>query len=209
MYFPKAVGRTLNHLAKDEYQSTIPSLLTTLKAVEVANISSSTGYGKWNAQGIGEFTSWQEFILSVGVLVDSGDLFKNSFLEEDVWKTIFAPMKLLSDKCPTERYLVHGDFGADNIVAENGVVTGVLDWGESLYGDFLLDLAWLSFWSHHNDPHQMAEQEYRSMNLPNFEERLLCYKLRIGLSSISFYAFSNQREKYESVKIRTLQLLKT
>lgn len=204
----KAIGKTLNHLTPEEYQSTTPSLLTTLKSIKATDIGETTGYGKWNSQGVGEFTSWQEFILAVGIHVDSGELFRKSFLEEDVWKTIFGPMRTLSEKCPTERCLVHGDFGADNIVTENGMVTGVLDWSESLYGDFLFDVVWLSFWSHHNDPNQIAEQEYRSMGLPNFEERLLCYKLRIGLSSLSFYAFSNQKEKYESVKAKTLQLLK-
>lgn len=77
----KATGKTLNLLTLDEYQSTIPSLLTALKAIEATNISQSTGYGKWNGQGVGEFTSWQNFILSVGIHVDSGELFRKSFLE--------------------------------------------------------------------------------------------------------------------------------
>lgn len=116
-------------------------------------------------------------------------------------------MEELAGSCPEERYLVHGDYGNNNATAENGKVTGVFDWADSLYGDFVYDIAWMAFWLKNADKRQVLENYYAQRNIPNFAERLLCYKLRIGIGSMSFYAFSKQEEKYELIKQRTLDLI--
>jgi aminoglycoside phosphotransferase (APT) family kinase protein len=34
-----------------------------------------------------------------------------------------------------------------NVLVADGMLTAVLDWSCSAYGDFLYDVAWLGFWS--------------------------------------------------------------
>jgi hygromycin-B 4-O-kinase len=204
----KAEGKTVNNLSEDEYQKVLPEMLSILDSVHAVDIRDTSGYGKWDFEhGIGEFDSWKESILSVNMYVKDGVLFEKSFLEKDIWDRVYAKIEQLVDSCPEDRYLIHGDYGSDNVVSDGEKVTGVLDWAASRYGDFLYDVAWLSFWGVKNDPQKKVENIYRNKNIPNFEERLLCYKLRIGLGSLSFYAYSNQKDKYDLIKQRVLDLL--
>ena len=204
----KAEGVTVNNFSESEYQKILPEMLSILDAIHETDILDTSGYGNWNSiDGIGGFDSWREFILSVDMHVKDGNLFKNSFLEKDMWNTVYSEIERLIEFCPEERYLVHSDYGGDNLVSDGEKITGVLDWASSRYGDFLYDVAWLSFWAVKNDPQKVAENIYRNKEIPNFEERLLCYKLRMGLNSLSFYAYSNQKEKYDTIKERTLALL--
>lgn len=202
-----AHGATINKLPDDEYQKTLPDLLRILDAVHDTDIRDTSGYGKWDSDGIAPLDSWKEFVLSVGEHVQKDDLFKNSFLEKDVWEKLFGQMEKLVESCPEDRYLVHGDYGNNNATAENGKVAGIFDWAEALYGDFVYDIAWLAFWQKDVGKRQALEDYYAKRGIPNFAERLLCYKLRIGLGSISFYAYSKQEEKYERIKERTLNLM--
>ncbi len=205
----KAEGKTVNNFSEIEYQAIVPDLLSVLDSIHATDIRDKSGYGKLDIRGIGKFDSWKDFVLSVGKYAYRDNLFETSFLEKEVWEKIFNEIKRLSEYCTEDRSLVHGDYGSDNVVADNNKITGVLDWEESMYGDFLYDIAWLSFWSRKNDPQKKVENFYRAKKIPNFEERLLCYKLRIGLGSLSFYAFSGQEDKYKSTKERTLSLLST
>jgi hypothetical protein len=45
-------------------------------------------------------------------------------------------------------------------------------------------------------------------DVPHFDERITCYKLLIGLSSLGFYARSRQAEKYEFAKQVTARIHK-
>ena len=53
----------------------------------------------------------------------------------------------LVDACPEQRFLVHGDLLNYNVLVSTCAVSAVIDWGCSLYGDFLYDVAWLAFWA--------------------------------------------------------------
>jgi hygromycin-B 4-O-kinase len=45
------------------------------------------------------------------------------------------------------RSLLHCDLINRNVLVDGDRITGVVDWGCSLYGDHLYDLAWFDFWS--------------------------------------------------------------
>lgn len=203
----KAKGATINNLCDEEYHKTFPNLLNILDAIHCTDINNSSGYGRWSNDGIAPYNSWKEFIFSVQRWVQNKDVFTNSFLEKDVWEIIFKKMAKLAELCPEERYLVHGDYGNNNVTAEDGKVTGVFDWADSLYGDFVYDIAWMTFWLKSKEKQQSLEKYYEERNIKNFAERLFCYKLRIALGSMSFYSFSKQKEKYDLVKELILRLL--
>ena len=210
----KVEGVTINKLPETEIDKINPNLIKILDKIHSIDISNKTGYGKWEA-GIGNANnhSWKEAILEVDKYVKNQDnkptLFETSFLEKDVWDKLYASLLNLIKYCPEERYLIHADFGSDNILCKDDKITGVIDWESSMYGDFMYDLAWLSFWSKGCDYEKLFREHYKSIdkNILNFEERILCYKLFIGLGSLSFYAYSGQKKKYESSKEKLLKLV--
>ncbi len=195
----RAHGATINMLSNEEYQKTLPDLLKILDGIHSTDIRHSSGYGKWEPNGTAPFETWKDFILAVGEHVNAQDMFNTSFLEKEVWEKVFAQMKQLAELCLEERYLVHGDYGNNNATAQDGKVTGIFDWGGSSYGDFVYDIAWMTFWQKNVEKREAIKQYYAKRDIQNFKERLLCYELRIGLGSMSFFAFSNQKEKYEVV----------
>ncbi len=203
----KAEGKIIDNLTEEEYQETFPDLLRVMDAIHAVGVKESFGYGKWSPDGTAKFGSWKEFILMVNEFPDKEHLFETSFLEKDMWENIAGHIKKLSVFCPEERFLVHGDYGHNNATSDGKKITGIFDWDGSMYGDFVYDVAWLSFWLTKPERIMGIESHYAKMHLPHYAERLLCYKLRIGLSSLSFYAYSNQKNKYDSIKQRTLDLI--
>jgi hygromycin-B 4-O-kinase len=101
--------------------------------------------------------------------------------------------------CPEDRHLVHGDFGFDNVLVEDGHVTGVIDWQNARFGDGLYDVAWLDFWP---DPPLGIAGEFiawkaaQGQPLPYAEERIRCYQAMIAVDALRFFAHANQPDAY-------------
>jgi hygromycin-B 4-O-kinase len=80
----------------------------------------------------------------------------------------------------------------------------VLDWGSSIYGDSLYDIAKFVFytpWYNHwrsIDFAAEARAHYAAIGLdaPYFDERIRCYCLRIGIADMAYSAF---RERWDEV----------
>ena len=200
-----SLGVIIKNLPDAQLLLVLPEMISILDTIHSTDISSQAGFGKWNTNGVGEFASWKYFLLNVGMYIESGKLFETTFLEREVWMKIYTEMEILTAFCPEGRYLVHGDYGSDNVISDGRRITGILDWAESIYGDFVYDVAWLSFWGYEKS--ELYEKPYQERNIPNFKERLLCYKLHIGLGSLSFFAYSQQKDKYSVVRERLLKLL--
>ena len=204
----KSEGSVLKDVTDNEYKEILPELFKILTSIHKIDVSNTSGFGSWSVKESAEADTWKEYVLSVQEYA-TDTLFNNSFLEKDVWDTYFSKIKELVSFCPEERYLLHGDYGSDNVVTNNGNITGVLDWADSKYGDFLFDIAWLNFWNPNRNPMSFFEDYYANEEpTENFTERVLCYQLLIGLGSLSFYAYSNQKEKYESSKKKLSSLIK-
>src|SRR5207247_2258152 len=58
----------------------------------------------------------------------------------------FGVMAPLVERCPELRHLIHADLLNFNVLVEDDRIGALLDWGSAMFGDFLYDLAWLSFW---------------------------------------------------------------
>lgn len=200
----KVEGGMVRNLSNEEFNNTAQSFFKTLEEVHSVDIKTTKGYGKWNTEGVSEYTSWKDMLLDVDS--HAKNMFENTFLEKDVWNQIYAKFVDLVDFCPEDRYLIHGDYSIDNVLAKNGKITGVVDWETSMYGDFLFDVAWLSFWSRGFDYEKSYLEFIKTIgkDIENFEERVLCYKLYIGLGSLSFYVYSNQQDKYDRSKEKLL-----
>jgi hygromycin-B 4-O-kinase len=204
-------GLPLDKLSPDEYTLVIPSLIETLWAIHRVDVSTGSGYGYFDATGRGGHSSWREFLASVIEEQPEGSfygkwhaLFEDTFLEREVFDTVYQHMLRLLDYCPEERHLVHADYGWGNVIAQDGQVTGVLDWANAIFGDFIFDIAWLALWSpaDHNRWQDALRQDYlrHVVTLPHYAERLLCYQYNIALDSMRFYARTHQRDSYTWIR---------
>jgi hygromycin-B 4-O-kinase len=209
----KVEGKILTSFSSEENIAFLPSFFEVLDSIHNTDISNYKGFGKWDSEGQGGKESWKEHVLGVDKYSKGSDdtpsLFETTFLEKDFWDTTYAQLTKLISYCPEEPYLVHGDYGFNNVLSDGIKITGVIDWENSMYGDFLFDVAWLSFWSKKIDYEKLYLEHsvQKGMEIENYHERILCYKVSIGLGSMSFFAYSDQKEKYDGAKKAIMDLL--
>jgi hygromycin-B 4-O-kinase len=172
-------GRTL----QDTEASLLPRLVgptaDALGKIHRADLSGTTGFGHFDAEGHGTDESWRGWLL--GLPGEPAGGFGGGLLRE-----VRRRYLDLVRHCPEERCLLHGDFGSNNVLTDSAKITGVLDWDCALFGDPLFDVANFYFWR----PwlRCMEAQAGYYERLPGkperHRERVLCYGLRIGLDEI-------------------------
>jgi hygromycin-B 4-O-kinase len=111
---------------------------------------------------------------------------------------------------------VHNDLLYRNVLhGADGIV--MLDWGASIYGDFLYDMALLTIWwpfyaSRWRAIDIRAEiaRHYAEIGLhiPAFAERMRCYELDIATSHIAFQAERGMLHEATWTARRTAELAK-
>jgi hygromycin-B 4-O-kinase len=180
----RATGSTLEDQAPSDVSQLVEGLFHAWTELARCDISNTSGYGWFDETGRAFAHSWREYLLSEAegweklreegqelVGRDPGDLL-------DLYRSLI-------DSCPEERVLVHGDFGSNNVMVSEGQITAVLDWDHAMYGDPLFDVATARFWATWLDC--MAQQidffDARLSQLPNYEDRVLCYALYAGFHS--------------------------
>jgi hygromycin-B 4-O-kinase len=102
--------------------------------------------------------------------------------------------KVANDSVP--RCLVHCDLINRNVLVNDDTIAGVFDWGCSLYGDHLYDLAWFEFWApwypRLNMQYLRSEIERRWREVgytpEDKEVRLIACYLHIGLDHLAYNA---------------------
>ena len=109
---------------------------------------------------------------------------------------------------------MHNDLLYFNVLTDgHGVV--LLDWGASIFGDFLYDVALLTFWWPWYakrwgdiDIRREVERHYAAIDLriPAFRERLRCCELDIGISHIAYQAGREEWDNARWTAARTLAL---
>jgi len=210
-------GRTLDSIDEAEMTATLPSLLGTFDAIANSDISTTHGFGSWNAAGSGSRPSWRQALLDVG-RDEPGD--RTSGWRQRLGETSagieifdegFRQLQQLVGACPEERRLVHSDLLNHNVLVDNKRVSAVLDWGSSKYGDSLYDAAWLSFWwpwyTQWNDIDIDAALLKHFARTENADQRLQCYRLHVGLEGMAYEAFAGHWDELTWTTRRTFALL--
>lgn len=212
----RAKGKLTSTSSKQEVELALPNIIETLDAIHQIDISDSVGYGAFDSSGNATLSTFREH-LDKAVTEIPELLHKNAacpFLEADVVNSLLEKYKKLLDYCPNVRYLVHGDYGFNNLMIDGDKVTGVFDWEHGMYGDFLYDVAWLDFWGNRPDLNNginyadvfLKHYQERGVEIENYHERVLLHKLNLGIKSLTFYAYSNQEHKYNDAKAMLLKL---
>jgi hygromycin-B 4-O-kinase len=208
----KVPGTTIDKLSDNEFRATLPSLIRTMDAIHQTKAIGS-GFGWIKLDGNGKRSSWLEALDTMQVAEDDNLLSSVGFFESDIYNHARSKIKEYYKFCPKDiSNLIHTDYGFNNTLAENGQVTGVIDWYGAAYGDPLYDVAWLDFWAPifnwSIDIVSEIKQYYADQNrLPeHFEERIVCYKMIIAANSMSFFAKSDQKDKYDYARNELLKI---
>lgn len=216
-------GTAWERLSDDEWAAALPSILTTLDAIRTADITGTRGYGSWDPSGDAPHSSWRDFLAISAEEDPPGSRIHGwrARLEQlggrhvEVFRTTHARMVELAAAFPGERSLVHNDLLNRNALAAEGRVTAVFDWGCSLYGDFLYELATFLFWAPWHAPIDAddtlarARAHYAAIGLeiPDLDARLRCCALHIGLQHVGVNAFFDDLETLRLTEERMLEFL--
>ena len=195
----RCFGDFLEDLAPERVEAVVPSLLATLDALRTTDTSGSSGFGPWDEKGNGRDRDWSEFLLAV----DGGtpEAFRNTWRRDlarnELAKRTFGEgmreLEALARRCPNRRDLVHSDLLHGNAFVSGARIVGLVDWQCALYGDHLYELAWLTFCAPPWAPSLAAvglrgrvldHWHAAEVDLTDFDVRLRCYEIRIGLSAL-------------------------
>lgn len=202
-------GERIDRIPEHQLRAAQPSLLEMLGVLSTAPLpisqDSSYGFGWWTPEGNASHESWREVLLSIIHAEEHPRVAGwRAFLETNAeWSRAFeaaaSRLEDLAGACPPNvSCVLHGDLTAGNVLIEGTRVSAVIDWGNSLVGDPLYDVAWLVFWSpwHPGLDADFILSETRkiafegsAVEVDHFEERLLACYLYIGLDSMAYNAF--------------------
>jgi len=211
-------GSHIDVLDEAGMRRVLPSLLVALDAMRSVDLSGASGFGGWRADGRTAQPTWRAWLLGFSTAPATRgagqprELLEASPTGAGPFDEGCARMRELAEHCPEERHLIHDDLVNYNVLAEGDRISAVLDWGSSMYGDFLYDIAKLVFYQPAYQRWQdidfaaQARAHYDAIGLavPRFEERLSCYCIRIGLADMAYSAF---RKRWEQVAWKARRML--
>jgi hygromycin-B 4-O-kinase len=216
-------------LAKNE--KLLRSLLDEAVKIYKTDISDTKGFGTFDETGnakahsfietFKDFKTWHtDFLSRPGEdFMPFNETFNNSFVDPMRVEKLKTLMLKNLEKLPTKRYLYHGDFGFDNVIAQDDEVTGIIDWAESGYGDFLKDIANIDYWRGDRFVSEYFFENYKDSELQpeadqlladdftNYNIRIDTYLADIALSSFYLYVNRDQKDWFEEDRKRLKLLL--
>jgi hygromycin-B 4-O-kinase len=217
----RMTGDFIETLDANSMRALLPSLFAMLDTVRNVDVSGTTGYGVWGGDGHAPHATWQAALLDIADdrptkrVHGWRERLASSAAASQAFDAGFERLQTLIGVCPEERHLIHSDMLYYNVLVANGRISAVLDWGSSMYGDFLWDLAWFTFWQpwysgwREIDFVAEATRHFRSIGLdvPRMAERLRCYEICIGLDGLAYQAWAGHWTNLEWTAGRLRQAL--
>ncbi len=217
----RAFGSILEELDVDTMRRAFPSVLRMLDALRAVDVSSSAGSGPLTRGGDGQCVGWREHLLGVGDDPPGVTHGWRAHLAtrpdaERAFDEAYAGFAALAPAMPELRHLVHSDLLYGNVLVADDRVSAVFDWGCAMYGDFLYDVAWLSFfapWFPGLDAVDvrgsvLADYDGVGLAVPDFDARVRCYEAHVGLASQAYQALIGDWDELERTARRTESVLR-
>lgn len=125
------------------------------------------------------------------------------------YEEVRALVLRLVDRCPDDEVLIHRDFSPHNVIVNGELVNAVLDWSEVELNDPVFDVAWLTFFPSPVRWADVVQEAYwqAGVAILDFDMRLVCHQLEIGLIFQRYYAASNRMGEYHWSVNRTRTFL--
>jgi hygromycin-B 4-O-kinase len=215
----RVYGVPLERLDAAQWRAVVPSLAVALEAMRTADLSATSGIGGWGVEEKAPGTTWSSHLLAVGN--DTPDRrtygWRKKLAASPVGDATFdwgfaLLQQVVSDAVP--RNLLHCDLINRNVLVDGAKISGLFDWGCSLYGDHLYEVAWFDFWSPwHPDlatallwsELERRWQEAGYLPIDKAARLLACY-LHIGLDHLAYNAYTGDTVNLLATaeRIRTL-----
>lgn len=197
----RVYGVPLESVPAEQWLALVPAIVAALEAMRMADLSATEGFGGWDADGHAANSSWRSRLLEVAE--DRPDQrgygWHETLATSAGGKATFDwgldLLKQVADDA-VPRSLLHCDLTNRNVLVKGDRITGVFDWGCSVYGDHLYDLARFEFWSPWHPQLDMEalrtaiEQRWmeRGYSPENKVSRLKACYLHIGLEHLAYHA---------------------
>jgi hygromycin-B 4-O-kinase len=198
----RVYGSFLEQQRSKDWPRVVPSLVTALEAIRLADIANTSGFGGLDDKGNGLRKTWAEHLLAVND--DTPERRTYGWREklatlpegEEIFEWGYELLKQVAP-VPVPRCLVHCDLINRNVLVNKGKISGVFDWGCVLYGDHLYDLAWFEFWAPWHPELDIGylkrelEQRWSEVGYTpsHLGSRLLACYLHIGLDHLAYNAY--------------------
>jgi hygromycin-B 4-O-kinase len=203
-------GEKIYDLAFDRRDAVVHELFDLLTAIHQIELPGS-GFGMWDAPHCdAPHSSWPDYLVSVG---DRGEdrlrHWRQRLAEHPNARTVFdrglRALGQLAPACPNIRRVVHNDLLLNVLVSADNEISAVFDWGNSLAGDPLYDVAMLYFSAHVHariDPAQIMRVARDRIDEPDFDARVACYELHISLDAMQYLAYAGLSDHLETTMVR-------
>jgi aminoglycoside phosphotransferase (APT) family kinase protein len=205
----RADGVFLENMRTDQVDTgreTVGSLLRALRSCSF-DAAYPEGGTSWHPHEVGP-SSWRDWLRS--------GLRENPDSPVNGWREILAAdprldalfvqceqrIESLLGSCPERRDLIHGDLLHRNVLVSPDAteVTAVFSWKCSVLGDFLYDVAWLTFWSPWHPGIAaldvwavvMSDSTLTKNDLHDAVIRHHCYESHIGATHLAYNAWANE-----------------
>jgi len=198
----RVYGVPLESLDEAQWLAIVPAVGSILEAMRTIDLSSCSGFGGWGTDGNAAHHSWSSRLLSArdDTPDQRGHGWRKRLSASPQGEAAFVwGFDLLQDVVDdaVPRCLLHCDLINRNVLVIKNKITGVFDWGCSVYGDHLYDLAWFEFWAPWFPKLNMqtlrSELERRWAEIgyapENKEMRLVACYLHIGLEHLAYNAY--------------------
>ena len=204
-------GKIPNHFNRKEITKLMPDIVKVLGLIHSVNVSNKKGFGSWNTEGVGKDKSWKDVLLRYFQEVDESweKKYENTIFEKEIFDQTRENLQGIVDSLSGVHFLVHADYGFDNLLFKGSKITGVIDWEHSAYGDFLYDVAWLEFWAPNVGFAKIFKDYYQKseIDITNWDNRILSCICYLGAGALGFFATFEQRKKYDWARKRLLYFL--
>jgi aminoglycoside phosphotransferase (APT) family kinase protein len=210
----RVLGRPIDEFDEARMREILPKLFGTLDRLRRADVSATRGYGLWHGDGNAPHPSWRESLLDNALVERARARLRGTPVGTDGFDAAIPTMRDLLGYASEERHVVHNDLLNYNVLVDpEGVV--LLDWGASIYGDFLYDWALLRFWWPWYrarwggiDMDEEVTEHFRAAGVPHVAERLRLCELHIGVDHIEFQAGRAEWDNARWTAARTVALSK-
>ncbi len=173
----------------------------------------------WAPDSAGPHPSWQAALLSIA---DDHDriagwrrVLQTSPAAAGAFAKAHARLQSMAGALPGTRHIIHGDLLNHNVLVNGSRISGVIDWGNAAYGDWLYDAAWLLYWWpwypawRRIDLRAELDRHWKAGRGPpaDLEFRLRCYQLHIGLDAMTYNAFTGRFDDLARNAEQTMALI--
>jgi aminoglycoside phosphotransferase (APT) family kinase protein len=212
-------GRFLESIGVDESDRLALGVLRLLDALREVPVDQNSS-ARW--PGDDPHLSWSEWLATSAE--DDGNERVGGWREklatapemEALYTRSVREMLALVADVPATLHVVHRDLLNRNVLVDDQCeVTAVYDWGCSVFGDYLYDVAWFTFWApwmtgvSKLDMGERVRSHHREIgaDVTNFDERLRCYELHIGVEHLAYQTVMNDPAERTKVAARLHDLL--